>query len=65
MVDPHLPKPPTERSINAILGDLIAQRQLLRDSPGARELLAANGASIAYWQSKLRDASRSARMRRP
>lgn len=63
MADPHLPQPPTERSINAILGDLIAQRQLLRSSPVARELLAANGASIAYWQSKLRETTTRQRMR--
>jgi len=43
--------------MNAILGDLIAQRRLLRESPADRALLAANGASIAYWESKLRRAA--------
>jgi len=54
MVDPHPPHAPTEKTINAILGDLIAERELLRNSPAARELLAANSARIAYWQSRLR-----------
>ena len=58
MVDPHRPQAPTDkRVINAILADLIAQRHLLQGTPAARELLAANGASIAYWQSKLRHAA--------
>lgn len=64
MAEPHLSQAPTEKSINAILGDLLAQRQLLRDSPAARELLAANGASIAYWQSKLREMATTRRRRR-
>lgn len=53
MADQQLAHAPTEKSINAILGDLIAQRQLLRNSPLDRRLLAANGASIAYWKSRL------------
>jgi hypothetical protein len=55
MVDPH-PQTAMEKQINAILGDLIAQRRLLQGSPADRALLASNGASIAYWQSKLRQA---------
>jgi len=54
MADLH-PQTPLERRINAILGELVAaQRQLLRGSPADRKLLASNGASITYWQSKLR-----------
>ena len=57
MVDRRPPQAPTKNRINAILGDLSAQRKLLEASPLSRELLAANGASIAYWQSKLRHAT--------
>lgn len=63
MADRDPAQAPTEKRINAILGDLIAQRQLLESSPVTRELLAANGASIAYWQSKLRHASAQHRPR--
>ncbi len=51
------PQTPMERRINAILGELIAQRQLLRGSPANHTLLASNGASIAYWHSKLHQAA--------
>ena len=51
---------PMQKRINAILGELIAQRQLLQNSPADRTLLASNGASIAYWQSKLRGGAESA-----
>jgi hypothetical protein len=64
MVESHPPQAPTEKSINAILGDLIAQRQLLRNSPLDRKLLAANGASIAYWQERLRRNAAGARSSR-
>ena len=59
MVDPHR-QAPMQKRINAILGELIAQRQLLESSPVDRTLLASNGASIAYWQSKLREAAGAA-----
>ena len=62
MVESH-PQTPMEKRINAILGELIAQRQLLRGSPADRTLLASNGASIAYWQSKLRKAAPDGRGR--
>ena len=60
MADPH-PQTPMEKRINAILGELIAQRRLLQGSPTDRTLLASNGASIAYWQSKLRQAAAEGR----
>ena len=64
MVYPQSPQAPTPKRIQAILGDLIAQRQLLQGSPADRTLLAANDASIAFWQSKLHGAVQEARPRR-
>ena len=51
------PQTPMERRISAILGELIAQRQLLRGPPANHTLLASNGASSAYWHSKLHQAA--------
>jgi hypothetical protein len=62
MVHAHPSQPSSEKHIRAILGDLVAQRRLLRQSPVDPAVVAANGASIAYWQSKLR---RSAAGQRP
>jgi len=53
MADSHPAHAPSEKRINAILGDLIAQRRLLQGSPVDPLLIAANSATIAYWESKL------------